>query len=532
MRMKLLFTFFIALTAQLVCAQNNVFRQTWNPSGGFTISGDVIHTSDGNLLFSGNTAGNGLAVIKTDMNGNLIWQQNYANTYLMLADQVLESPTGFYILGAVWDTLFNYHYHVTFTDLNGAIQWSRIYSVPANYEIRSNGYLLNSSFGYDDGVKAKRLSDGSIVFLGLIYQIAPFMPYLQVIRIDSTGNLLWKRMIPGDKRRAYDIEIIPPDINCSTDRIYVVLSNNDPLLVALDINGNERWTKSYTWNTFAPNALRYTTDNHFVFAGSAVSTSSSGTYNIGAVKTDTAGNVTWANEFNLDVNEWFNAIACLPGGDIAVCGGINTPALNVASPIMMRLSANGNINWTHSYLIPGHTMGDVASVVSTNAGELVFLGYTTNQPSLYCSYYLVKTNLAGYSGCDDVSLEYTTTPKSVTVSPLPCTINSVLTDSVSTFAPQSPLLTDFMLCSTPIGMKEQPGPETEYFFPNPSSGIIYFKNSSRNTRIIIYNSLGEIVLQETGASEIALHALKPGIYMLQFTTGQSVFTRRLILSGN
>lgn len=530
--MKLLFTFFIALTAQVVCAQNNVFRQTWNPSGGFTISGDVIHTSDGNLLFSGNTAGNGLAVIKTDINGNLIWQQNYTNTYLMLADQVIESPTGFYILGVVWDTLSNYHYHVTFTDLSGNIQWSRMYSVPANYEIRSNGYLLNSAFGYDDGVKAKRLSDGSIVFLGLIYQLAPFMPYLQVIRIDSTGNLLWKRMIPGDKRRAYDIEIIPPDVNCSTDRIYVVLSNYDPLLVALDINGNERWTRHYDWDNFAPNALRYTTDNHLVFAGSAPSTTSSGTYNVGAVKTDTAGNVTWANEFDFDVVEWFNAIACLPGGDIVVCGGNNTPALNTARPIMMRISANGTINWTHDYLVPGHTMGDAVSVVSVNNSELVFLGYTTNQPSLYCSYYLVKTNLAGYSGCDDFSQEYAATPKSITDVPFPCTISSVLNDSAVTYTPTSPLLTDFMLCSSPVGIAEQHEAATGYLFPNPSSGMVYLEKSSAHTTITVYNNLGEMLLLEKNRSQLDLRAFPSGVYVVQLSDGQSVTTQRIVLTGN
>ena len=73
---------------------------------------DMILTRDNNLLLCGNTT-YGILAIKTDLNGEVIWQKDFNWSVNAVAYDICESPTHFYYLSG-----FRYPYDAIAMKLN------------------------------------------------------------------------------------------------------------------------------------------------------------------------------------------------------------------------------------------------------------------------------------------------------------------------------------------------------------------------------------------------------------------------------
>jgi hypothetical protein len=87
---KLIFTSLLMSSLSLSCFSQQIFEKIFDFSN-TDAAWDMILTSDNSLLICGNSA-NGLVLIKTDLEGNTLWQKEKSS----FGYEVIESQTGFY----------------------------------------------------------------------------------------------------------------------------------------------------------------------------------------------------------------------------------------------------------------------------------------------------------------------------------------------------------------------------------------------------------------------------------------------------
>jgi len=141
----------------------------------------IIPSNDGNMILAGNTNaldlyGDGL-IMKTDLNGNIIWSRAYGGLDKEYFDKVIACSDGGYLAVGVTNS---------YGQANGDAWMVRI---------GENGDLIWSSClgTYDlDGARAvTQLPDGHFMVVGQTYDF----DYGFMLLLDVQGNLLWKKEI-------------------------------------------------------------------------------------------------------------------------------------------------------------------------------------------------------------------------------------------------------------------------------------------------------------------------------------------------
>lgn len=92
--------------------------------------------------------------------------------------------------------------------------------------------------------------------------------------------------------------------------------------------------------------------------------------------------------------------------------------------------------------------------------------------------------------------------------------------------------TDSLTCNSYVGLKDIIKNYNVLIYPNPTSDFVNLKfNDYENHTIVIYNSIGEIILTEsiTQQSSIDLSTLPQGIYQIQTNINNDVINEKLII---
>ena len=274
---------------------------------------DNLHpTSDGGFIAVGATSsfGNGAMrkdyywdayLVKTDADGNLVWQKTFGNIYNDQFFDVTETPdNGFVAVGNTYDPIYGGTCtYIVKTDRNGNKLWSKElnpslfysdgysvtigpnndiaiagYMVKSNYAIdqrfdypsfillSANGLLLdyNSStmsfpeyetwgglvFDYDgSSVRAEKiisLADGYL-FATNLNPTQGVPPYLfNLFKVDLKGNVLWNHEYSGLGSAAFN------DIKVNANGGFLIsgftidaLGNHDCWILSTDANGSKTW---------------------------------------------------------------------------------------------------------------------------------------------------------------------------------------------------------------------------------------------------------------------------------------------------
>ncbi len=194
--------------------------------------GEVVETAGG-LVFGGYTTQyswdntyHDYTLIKTDLNGNVIWSfTGYINGFNSYdgINYLRESNTGGFYMAGYLSAIVQW---VGKTDANGNVLWSNTYS---------NHNLLY-------GIEAT--SDGGCMILGSSSTIAAGN-YATLMKLSSTGSVEWANGYKGDEGN---------DVVQTTDGSYVVcgsvtaaggLGNSDGWVFKTDPNGALLWSKLY-----------------------------------------------------------------------------------------------------------------------------------------------------------------------------------------------------------------------------------------------------------------------------------------------
>ena len=348
-------------------------------SGSKTDEGwSVVQTSDGGYIVAGTTTsydGDGrlglipdegdVYLIKTDANGNLIWQKNYGGPEwspgLDEGYSVLQTSDGGYIVAGLTESLSTdgglSDVYLIKTDANGNLIWQKNYGGPEE----------------DAGYSVLQTNDGGYIIAGKTESYGAGGSDVYLIKTDTNGNMLWQKSYGGsriDEGRS---------VAQTSDGGYIIVGYSDSCrindfdvyLVKTDANGNMLWQKTYDGGFYDRGwSVAQTSDGGYIIAGESH-------YDVYLIKTDTNGNMLWQKSYGgseLDCAD--SVLETNDGGYIIVGTTSSYSSYGDLDVYFIKTDANGNMLWQKTY--DGAERGtDIGrSVAQTSDGGYIIVGYT------------------------------------------------------------------------------------------------------------------------------------------------------------
>ena len=261
-------------------------------------------------------------LIKTDTQGNEIWNRTYGYSISYQGEPIQQTSDGGYII--VGRTIDPYNILVIKTDSQGIEEWDQIYesSLLSGYSIKQtddNGYILvGSTNSYNNTCLIKTDSQGNEEWRQTYG--GDWSDYCYSLQIADDGGYILAGYTNSFGNGSYDAWIIKTDsqgieewsqtyggilidesylIQKTIEGGYILVGDTssfgngsyDSWIIKTDSQGNEEWNQTYGGNEEERSySVRQTTDNGYVFIGKTESFGNGGS-DIWLIKTDKYGNV-------------------------------------------------------------------------------------------------------------------------------------------------------------------------------------------------------------------------------------------------
>lgn len=383
---------------------------TWNKLFGGT--GDdaaraMARTADGGFIIAGetytNTQGSAdVLIIKTDADGNKLWQKTYGGDQADQVKQVAVAADG--SIAVIATTLSNnmgdvgvnhggYDIWVLKLDAAGNLQWQKTYG----------------SADTDQAASITETNDGNFVFTGHTngnnsgdVGASHGLYDIWVVKINSAGNLLWQKTYGGANTEQ------AASVISGTDGSLVVAgssnSNNvgdvgptkggyDIWIIKLDATGKLTWQKTYGGNaTEMAGSIINTAEGGYAAAGYTTSGNSGdvgpnhGSNDIWVLKLGADGTLQWQNALGGGTDQYSTGICQNQNGNIVVAGfttggndGDVGASIGQEDAWIVKLSASGSVI---AQTVKGGIANDRANGIIPVAGAgYVIAGYTDSNKS-------------------------------------------------------------------------------------------------------------------------------------------------------
>ena len=236
------------------------------------IAYSVQQTTDGGYILCGSTksqasGNNEMWLIKTDADGNKLWDKTFSGKGWAIGSSVQQTVDGGYIACGSTSITYpakpsDYEVLVIKTDAVGDREWDTI--------------IANDEQEQYKGKSVQQTIDGDYV----VYAQGRMEVFL--IMVDSKGNKLWNKKY-GEQPNVVDEA--GNSVQQTTDGGYIVCGTGIFLfeprraqpavwLMKADINGNEEWIRKFTGNMNAGgSSVQQTTDGGYIVCGSTKSSS-------------------------------------------------------------------------------------------------------------------------------------------------------------------------------------------------------------------------------------------------------------------
>jgi hypothetical protein len=327
----------------------------------------VQQTNDGGYILLGKTVSivnseSDVYLIKTDINGNELWNKTFGGVGDESGNSVHQTNDGGYIITGYTLNSFglvgeSYVYLIK-TDGSGNEQWSQTFG----------GIIENG------GISVHQTTDEGYIIGGYTYSFGNGESDVYLIKTDVSGNEQWSKTFGGVN---YDFGY---SVQQTSDGGYVITGNTnsygngnyDIYLIKTDGNGNELWS-----NTFGGSdsdygySVQQTTDGGFILCGSTTSFGN-GSYDLYLIKTDGNGIEQWSETFgDIGYDEGTSVQQTSDGGYI-ITGWIQYQGNNETEIYLIKTDINGVEQWSK-------VIGDLSyekgfDVKVTNDGGYVIIG--------------------------------------------------------------------------------------------------------------------------------------------------------------
>ncbi|OFY86782.1 MAG: hypothetical protein A3F72_04335 [Bacteroidetes bacterium RIFCSPLOWO2_12_FULL_35_15] len=377
----LIFLIFLSLFTNAQVA----FHKTYGGLGG-DYADDIVETTNGDYVSIGQTNSFGAGgwdvyLVKTNRDGVILWTKTFGGVDWDFGQCVRETSDGGYILSGYTQS-FGSDVFLIKTDSNGIFLWSKTYG---------------GVYG-EMGASVEETADGGYIITGTARSFG-VSDDVYVIKTDNIGSLQWTKTFGGSGNDFGHSGIQ------TSDGGYLILGETmsfgaggpqDAYLIKLDVNGNKEWSKTYGgsnseigWSVLEGNSGEY------FLTGSTSSFRGNGSNLVFFIKTDSIGNVLISKVYgSTSGGEMAYSIQKASEGYV-IAGetyGFGNSGYNM---YMIKTDSIGNALWSKSFL------GDAArSVKQTLNGNYILAG----SKGIDGDFFLVKTELSGNSGCDQINL--------------------------------------------------------------------------------------------------------------------------------
>lgn len=242
---------------------------------------------------------------------------------------------------------------------NGSVIWTKTYG----------------GTGADICYNIKTTSDNGYIFTGNTTSSTGGGKDAFVVKVDSSGNILWQKSFGGalDEYGSYIVETPTGYLMSGMTYTYATSAKNI-YLVSLKKDGTFKWAKSYGATAGGMHSGAYilpTNDNNFLICGSSMLGQTY--HNSYVMKIDTNGNSLWFKEkIDSDYNANFSADNGIGGGYILA--GYTTQSTNNDDIYIIKIDNNGELEWAKTW---GGTQNDNGlKIINNNNNEYILYGFT------------------------------------------------------------------------------------------------------------------------------------------------------------
>lgn len=296
---------------------------------------DVQQTTDNGFIITGMTAsynsGNfDVWLIKTDINGDLLWSKTYGGLNNDFGNTVIQTDDGGYVVVGSTESYGagTSDFWMLKTNSVGDSLWSKTYGGPYN----------------DIAFQAQETTDGGFVLTGYTQPSGFLNADIWLIKTDNVGEILWSQTYGGALNElAYSVEQ-------TYDEGYIIAGYTmsygaggmDMWLVKTDLYGDTIWTKTFGGaSNDVGHCVIETVEGDFIVCGHNFSISPMGDPELWLVKTDVSGDTLWTKTYggeNTDIgfsiNETFD-------GGLIVSGFTNSYGAGGTDVWLLHLNFDG-----------------------------------------------------------------------------------------------------------------------------------------------------------------------------------------------
>jgi len=351
----------------------------------------VIQTNDDGFALAGSTMSSGTGLqdfylVKTDENGKRLWNRTYGGQGSDTARSLIQTSDGGYALagettsyGNTSSVFLSYDFWLVKTDENGNMLWNQTYG----------GYRLffenGTEYGGSMANSVVQTNDGGYVLAGRTYAIGAGLSDFYLVKTDSNGNMLWNKTYGGEEN---DVPLFM--IQTRDDGFALTgytesfgAGNQDYWLVKTDSDGNMEWSQTYGGTGYdEATSLVQTEDGGYVLLGRSTSIEKG---DIWLIKTDNNGNMVWNKELNpanIQRPEATSIIETSDGG-FALSGNF----------WVIKTDTNGDIQFYQNYDPETGWYSVSNCLIQASSGDYVLAGYISPvDGGVAPDVLLVKTN--------------------------------------------------------------------------------------------------------------------------------------------
>lgn len=290
--MKIKIISFLVLTVISITVRSQItFQKTYNKTI-YDFGTSIEQTSDSGYVvtgYSGSMFTNSADVylVKTDMNGNLVWDKTYGGTLNDYAKCVKQTTDGGYIIvgGTKSFGASTTRIYLLKVLSNGSLSWTKTFS--------------GANYGIYQGNDVKQTTDGGYIITGTAQDGVLNTEHSFLIKTDSNGNLLWTRTYVGGTiefcssvQQTFDGGYIVVG-----NKNYVGTNNHGVYLLKTDSTGSVLWSKMYgRWVYGGIQYVQQTSDSGYVIATS-IDSIGAGANDVYIIKTDPNGDTLWTKTY-------------------------------------------------------------------------------------------------------------------------------------------------------------------------------------------------------------------------------------------
>ena len=297
-------------------------NEMWNKTFGGTnsdVGESIIVTDDGGYIIAGRTGSSGTGnqefwLIKTDSDGNEEWNKTIGGINNDYCHSVVQTGEGGYMLtGFTWSFGNGGEAWLIKTDANGDEEWNKTFG----------------GAGYDSSESVAQTSDGGYIMTGLTESFGGGDRKVWLIKTDSDGNEMWNKTFGGNESdTGYSVAV-------TGDGGYIVAGYTlsfgegayDFWLIKTDSDGNEMWNKTFGGES-SDNcySMVVTGDGGYLITGrwgtfvKDGKVIGEGGYDVGLIKTDSNGNKEWNKTIGGISNDYGYSVAQTGDGGYIITG--------------------------------------------------------------------------------------------------------------------------------------------------------------------------------------------------------------------